>query len=187
MNVDPPRSGSCPGGSREAEVARLYDGRMWVHYGQAYVYGQEHPGELLARSFTGQANGICGAAEPGSLCLITGLHTGDVHIQVDVLDSEPELDADWEEAVEVSFRPGIGGASLIDWNGNTVVDLGLDDRDYRVRYCARGMQLGRDLDTLGEGEPVDSYAIYFWPAPPAPDQIIRRTSPTAAYWHAAWK
>jgi hypothetical protein len=30
---------------------------------------------------------------------------------------------------------------------------------------------------------MDVYGLWFWPAPPAPDAIIRQTSAVAAYWH----
>ncbi|MEU8654232.1 hypothetical protein [Streptomyces sp. NPDC048737] len=56
--------------------------------------------------------------------------------------------------------------------------------DYRVRYCARGTDRGRELDTRVTGEPqADSYLLQFWPAPPRSDRVIRQTSQTAAHWH----
>lgn len=45
------------------------------------------------------------------------------------------------------------------------------------------MDFGREIDTLGEVEPVDSYALMFWTADSAPDVILKQTSKTAAYWH----
>ncbi len=57
-------------------------------------------------------------------------------------------------------------------------------RDYRVRYYAKGMDAARELDTTGDdGRPVDSYKLVFWPALPAPDEVVKQTSNDAAYWH----
>ena len=38
--------------------------------------------------------------------------------------------------------------------------------------------------TLLEGEPaIDAYLLQFWPAPPAPDRVVKVTSKEAKYWH----
>ncbi|CAM5227570.1 hypothetical protein SMICM304S_11163 [Streptomyces microflavus] len=78
------------------------------------------------------------------------------------------------------------GTSLVQWAGEAAWDLQLPVSDYRVRFSARGMDQGRDLDTRSAKEPrADSYLLQFWPAPPGPDQVIRQTSEIAAYWHEA--
>ena len=47
------------------------------------------------------------------------------------------------------------------------------------------MDAGRDLDTTDEGEEApDRYLLQLWPAPQAPDAVVRQTGETAAYWHA---
>ncbi|MFJ2271880.1 hypothetical protein ACIO8F_40885 [Streptomyces sp. NPDC087228] len=74
--------------------------------------------------------------------------------------------------------------SLVQWASEAAWDLDLTPTDYRVRYCARGMDEGRELDTRVTGEPqTDSYLLQFWPAPPRPDRVIRQTSQNAAYRH----
>jgi hypothetical protein len=154
----------------------------WVHYGQIYVESGDRAGGL-PESFGGQANGLCGAAEPGALFLLTGLHTGLVGFAVELHDSAPPVDEIWEEVVEVSFHPA-GPAMLACWSGEDYWDLDLAEIDYRVRYCATGMDEGRAADTLVEDEQViDRYLLQFWPASPRPDRIIKQTSETAAYWH----
>ena len=68
--------------------------------------------------------------------------------------------------------------------GQAAYPLPLPAGNYRARYCTRGMQDGSDLDTSQDpGQPTDSYSLAFWPAPPAPDQIVKQTSDIAAYWH----
>lgn len=166
----------------------LFTGPMYVHYGQFYVEsGDAFADADLGNAFAGQANGICGGATPGVLALITGLHTGDVALRVEAAEGEPELDPSWEDVVEVSFAPR-GPVRLVQWAAGASFALDLPATDYRVRYCARGMDDGRDADTLLDGEPtVDSYLLQFWPAPAAPDAVVRQTSDAAGYFATAWR
>ncbi|WP_329137329.1 hypothetical protein OG552_27330 [Streptomyces sp. NBC_01476] len=161
-------------------------GEVHVHYSQIYV--ESDPDSLipdLSEAFAGQRGGLCGAAVPGVLWLITGLHTGNVGFVVEVHDEAPPLDPVWEEVVEVSFRPVSERTSLVQWAGEDAWDLDLAQTDYRVRYSARGMDAGRELDTRVAGKPqADSYLLQFWPAPPRPDHVVRQTSQIAAYWHS---
>lgn len=55
-----------------------------------------------------------------------------------------------------------------------------------MRYCGWGMDAGHQSGPPMDGEPlVDRYLLQFWPAPPAPDEILKQTSAQAAYWHDA--
>ncbi|HEX8005451.1 MAG TPA: hypothetical protein VF482_03390 [Trebonia sp.] len=154
----------------------------WVHYGQIYVQsGEDYPD--LAECFGGQSNGLCGAAMPGILYLITGLHTGQVGFTVELHDAPPPIDDSWQEIVEASFRP-MGKAGLAGWGGHGYWPLDLAEASYRVRYCGTGMDAARELDTRMEEDPeADRYLLQFWPAPPEPDRVIKQTSEAAAYWH----
>jgi hypothetical protein len=93
-------------------------------------------------------------------------------------------DETWEECVEVSFAPQ-AGAHLVDWDRNLVCALPLvAGQTYRARYQARDMDAGHAADTILENEsPVDAYLLSLWPAPAAPDRIVRQTSAQADYWH----
>ncbi|MEL6383455.1 MAG: hypothetical protein AAFQ89_13575 [Cyanobacteria bacterium J06626_18] len=113
------------------------------------------------------------AAWPGFLYLVTGLHTVNVGFTLDVLDTPPPIDDVWEEIVEVSFNAGIGKITLFDWcGGEAICDIPLSPGTDRVRYCARGMGEGWELDTNIK-EPVDFYYLAFWPAPQAPDAVLK--------------
>ena len=164
-------------------MARIFEGRLHVHYGQAYVEPYDSPGIGLDDSFRGQSNGLCGAASPGSLFLITGLHTGYVGFTLDVLDAPPSIDKTWEEIVEVPFTAGTAKVALFEWGGESICDVPLSPGTYRVRYCARDMERGSEVDTYIEGKPVDFYYLAFWLAAPAPDTVVKQTSEVAAYWH----
>lgn len=160
-------------------------GEVHVHYGQIYVASDpDHAIPDLSEAFAGQSGGLCGAAVPGALWLVIGLHTGNVGFTVEVHDEDPLLDPAWEDVVEVSFHPVSERTSLVQWAGEAARDLNLTRTDYRVRYCAQGMDEGRKLDTRVAGKPqADSYLLQFWPAPPRADRVVRQTSQKAAYWH----
>jgi len=102
---------------------------------------------------------------------------------VEVFGSPPELDRSWEEIVETSFLARLPVA-LYQWGEASGQPLPLTAGQYRARYSARGMQAGNDQDTLvGDVPTVDEYLLQLWPAPAAPDQVIRQTSEVSAYWH----
>lgn len=166
-------------------MRRPVEGEVHVHYSQLYVESDpDSHGPDSAEAFAGQSSGLCGAAIPGTLCLTTGLHTGDVGFTVEVHDVAPPLDPTWEDVAEVSFRPVSDSTSLVLWGGEGSWDLGLEQTDYRIRYCAQGMDAAHEVDTRLDGEPqLDRYLLQFWPAPPAPDRVVRQTSGMAAYWH----
>jgi hypothetical protein len=162
----------------------VFDTRLQVQYGQAYVFSGEadETGDMEAY-FRGQENGLLGAALRGALFLMTGLHTGHVQFRVEVAAAEPALDESWEECVEASFEPE-GAVQIVDWDGNLVCDVPLGLQPHRVRYHARGMDAGHEADTILEDEaPVDQYLLAFWPAPIAAERIIRPTSEQPDYWH----
>jgi hypothetical protein len=98
----------------------VFDGRLHVHYGQAYVFsGDADETADMEACFRGQTSGLIGAALPGELFLLTGLHTGEVAFRVEVASFEPSLEGAWEECVEVSFEPA-GEARLVDWDRDLV-------------------------------------------------------------------
>lgn len=166
-------------------MRRPVEGEVFVHYGQIYVESDpESFGPDLAEAFAGQRAGLCGAAIPGALWLTTGLHTGDVGFTVEVHEEPPALDPRWEDVVEVSFRPVSADSRLVQWAGEDVWELDLEETDYRVRYCAKGMDQANRKDTRMDDEPqLDCYLLQFWPAPPDTDRVLRHTSKIAAYWH----
>ncbi|MFH8976254.1 hypothetical protein [Streptomyces sp. NPDC017890] len=164
----------------------VYSGELHVSHGQFYVDSRRDgggPGRPPACA--GQTNGLCGAAVPGHLLLVTGLHTGRVGLTVEVHGAAPPLDDDWEDVVEASFRPASASTVVLPWGDGPLCALDLVPSDHRVRYCGRGMDRGREEEAavLEGGPPVDHYLLQFWPAPPAADLVVRQTSHSAAYWH----
>ncbi|MDQ0964523.1 hypothetical protein QFZ66_008401 [Streptomyces sp. B4I13] len=166
-------------------MRRPVAGEVHVHDRQIYVESDpDSPRPDLSKALAGQNGGLCGAAVPGVILLSTALYTGDVGFVVEVHDDAPALDPVWEDVMEVSFRPASQRTRLVQWDGEAAWDLGLTRTDYRVRYCARGMDEGGELPTRVTGEPqADSYLLQFWPAPPRPDHVVRHTSWTAGHLH----
>jgi hypothetical protein len=167
-------------------VPIVFDQEIHVHYGQFYVEsGSGWAADPLNESLGGQVNGLCGVAVPGQLFLITGFHTGSTRVTVEVLDAHAPIGDEWEDVIEASFLPATARVALVQWAGAASWPLPLASIDYRVRYSATGMDRARERDTLRAGEPLlDRYLLQLWPAPLAPDAVIRETSRCAAYWHA---
>lgn len=159
-----------------------------VSYGQFYVISDRDFPDL-SDSSAGQQNGLCGAAIPGALFLVTSTHTGRVRLRVELLDTDPgEADPEWEEVVEASFLPTEDDVRLEEWGGGGTWDLDLGGHAaYRVRYCATGMARHREVEWTEYGEPArDHYLMQFWPVDSetqAPDAVLRQTTAEADYWH----
>lgn len=160
----------------------LFDGELPVHYGFFFLMsGDDLPD--LATSCSGQANGLCGAAHPGSLAFVTGLHTGPLPLRVEAHPAEPGLAEDWDDVVEVPLRTTTAHLVLQAFQDQAPVRLPAPG-DYRVRYCGAGIDEGAAADTRSPGSPpVDRYLVQLWPAAPAPDAVVRQGSARAAYWH----
>ena len=162
----------------------LFEGVVHLHYGFIFVLppGMDQPDLIGSRG--GQVNGLCGAASTGALALVTGLHTGAAPLRVECVDSAPDMDAAWEDAVEVSFHTDHLELSL--WTFDHAYPFVLPGvGDFRVRYCAAGMDAARRQDCRLDGDPIlDRYLLQFWPAPAAADAIVRQSSELAGYWHS---
>ncbi len=163
-------------------MAVLFEGEVPVQYGFMFLSSVEEQPDLM-ETRSGQQNGLCGAAVPGVLSLVTGLHTGRVPLVVEWHDAEPALDPQWEDVVEVPFVPTRQALALTSFQD--LFDVRLPAvTTLRARYCGTGMDAGHRLDTLMEDEPVvDRYLLQLWPDVPRPDSVVRETSAYAGYWH----
>jgi len=164
-------------------VSVIYDGPMPVHYGFIFLVPEgEEPGDLtLARQ--GQVNGLCGTRTPHQVSLITGLHTGAVPLRVEWSGEEPALGDEWEDVVEASVELTSAAGSLQSFEDFYDIEWPATGW-HRVRMSATGMDAGKDLDTTGEDDDApDRYLLQLWPAPEAPDAVVRQASEIAAYWH----
>ncbi|WP_055409342.1 DUF6461 domain-containing protein [Frankia sp. ACN1ag] len=126
------------------------------------------------------ANGLV-TVVPGGAVIRTGQAEGTVRIRLRVLaEPPPDPDSprpggwnlrDWDEVVEVSWHADVGSASVVSSDGTPAAEALREQTppwsgDYRLRVAARG----RDDANRGE-----SYELWVWPAPPAPELVRRRT------------
>jgi hypothetical protein len=160
----------------------LYSDRLNVHYGQFYVEPADGDFVDMDQALAGQSNGICGAAQSGRLFIITGIHTGSVHVTVERLSNEPPVDDSWEEIVECSFTHSASSLFLREWAAEAEYKLDLAPGTYRVRYCAKSMLADWQLQD-GDG-PLQVYLLQFWPEKARADEVLKVTGECAQYWHS---
>lgn len=160
----------------------LFDGDVHVHYRFIYLLPFDTDDPEFFEAHGGQANGLCGAGAPGVLSMITGTHTGNVPVRVELHDEAPAVDEQWEDVVEVSLAaaPEVYWLTAFDW-GEEIGTISAGS--YRARWCATRMDEGYDGARTDEDPETDRYLLQLWPAPPAPDAVVRQGSDCAAYWH----
>ncbi|NKY38624.1 hypothetical protein HGA02_03525, partial [Cellulomonas septica] len=131
----------------------------------------------------GQRNGLCGAAFPGALSFVVGLHTGSVPVRIELHDDAPPPDPDWEDVVEASVTPVEGEPyALTSFGAAEPLDLPTA-RSLRARWSAHGMDEAHQGGPEDGEPPLDRYLLQLWPAPPAADEVVRCGSGMARYWH----
>ena len=121
-------------------------------------------------------NGLA-CVRPGGIVVFTGISSGPVLVAVDARDTPPEsLDiGDWEEVVEISTHAPVGRmvvSGVFSDAPPLPVLTTAGPGDYRVRLHARGRDSAVDL---GVTEPTEDYLVIAWPAPPAPEAIMKRS------------
>ncbi|MFJ6416528.1 hypothetical protein [Paeniglutamicibacter sp. NPDC091659] len=177
---------STPTNMTPGDRVTLFDGTIHVAYGQFYILPEGDYDIDMDEAFRGQSNGLCGAAAHPGVFFITGMHTGHVGLSVHLNDSEPALDQEWEEVVEVPYEV-TEGICLTEWGGPSLDRLAIPLGRYRLRYAGIKMDEGHEQDCILEEEnTVDRYRIDLWPATGSTgDRIIRQHGEQAAYWHCS--
>lgn len=135
--------------------------------------------------FADQANGLVGASSPHGVYAHLSRWGGGSAVRIELLDAEPPLDDEWEDVVEVStVVPAGASPAWSSWAGESGGPLDLPPGSYRLRSSARGRDAGAE-DEFADGV-VDHYLLQLWPAPSAPDAVVRTTSDNAAAFHRDW-
>jgi hypothetical protein len=111
----------------------------------------------------------------GVVTVLTGIHTGTVHVTVARHESEPAPDdGDWQECVEISAHSASGDLmvrGLMDDLDEELPVLSFDGPgDYRLRIHARGRDTAVDL---APDEVTEWYLIQVWPACVGPATVLR--------------
>jgi hypothetical protein len=112
-------------------------------------------------------NGLV-AGQRGAALITTGIHTGQVRVSAEVLQSPPgQADTDdWDDVAEVSMQALTSSLVLRGPTSASALNIPLPGPGhYRIRVHARG----RDANIDGVAfEPTEDYRIILWPAPPGP-------------------
>ena len=164
----------------------LFDGRPRVSHHQIHFEPMEvaHGDGMLpapSENFNGQRNGLCGTALPDRMCLMTGRHTGEVSLRIDLFSEAPPLDAGWEDIVEASFQVVHGRVLLAPLLSDQSWPLDLPLGCYRVRCLASGR---RDEMVRTPGDPAERILMQWWREPgPRADEILKVGSDSARAAH----
>ena len=165
----------------------IFSGLMCTSYSQMYIISGDYAAGLMSYdAFRGQSNGLCGGVVPGGLYLRLGLHTGNLHMTVEVHDSAPAVDASWEEVVEAPCYFNTPPISLQGWDGDSYLELPLAEGAYRARFCVKGYGLSEAEDRFADPS-IECYCLVLWPEPSRPDEVIKQTSADAIFNHEKFR
>lgn len=163
----------------------LFDGVVQTSYGQFDLIWDDGIGfdGDFEKFFAGQANGLVGAAHRDGVYLNLARYGGGSQMRIELCDAEPAMADDWADVVEVSSAiPTDSSPHWESWAGEQSGALDdLPPGSYRLRVGARGRDEGRDGEFADHL--VDWYLLQLWPAPSAPDAVVRVSSEDARYWH----
>jgi hypothetical protein len=167
----------------------IFEGEVRADHGHFFLDSrpEQASGDVvdLSDAFAGQCSGLCGAAFPGFLYMLTGLRFGGVGLRMERHEEAPAPPgAGWEEVAEVSFEPRSDDTVLLAGDGQEAWPLALGAVPYRVRHCVTGMDAGNAADQRSPEEPlIERWLMQWWPAPAAPDAVLRQTSDVATRSH----
>lgn len=138
-----------------------------------------------AAAFARQVNGLLGAALAGALVLTTGAAVGDVQVRVVLHGGEPPLQPGWQDVVEASFVPTGAEVIFTTLAFTTSCLFTLPAPSYRA--CWSGCGMGDDYDgAVGPQDAVvNVFELALWPAPTAPDAVLRAESERGRSAHPA--
>ena len=131
--------------------------RIHVHYGFVAVGPKTDWNPHVVVAAEGQQNGLLGGRVQHSLTMVTGLHTGRLPFVVTWHDSPAPVDPEQEDVVEVSWT--IPDETMTVGAFDEFHDIDLPPGPSRARYSARGMDLGRAMDTAHEESAPDRYVL----------------------------
>ncbi|RZU72175.1 hypothetical protein EV384_0519 [Micromonospora kangleipakensis] len=159
---------------------------VYTDYGQLTLeWGEEIWDGDADRFFKDQQNGLVGAAVSGNVVILLARRSGGSAVRIVLKASEPRANADWEDVLEASFDLPPGRVMRWStWAGESGGSLAVPPGQYRLRASA----VGRDAGVQNEfaDEVADRYLLELWPAPAAPDAVLRVGSDDARRWHQTW-
>ena len=171
----------------------LYSGNIFTNYSQFNIELEDPDDSLLSDGpFYKQENGLCGAAAAGRLFFTAEPKDSLIKLEIEMHESEPAINDQFDEIVEVSFTRGPNEVYLCEWAHEEEHPLNIPEDDYRVRYSVKGFDLDYDYENMEEPDdedevlppfPGQEYLIQLWPSFDQEDKIIKKSSKLAEYWH----
>ncbi|MYT74488.1 MULTISPECIES: hypothetical protein [unclassified Streptomyces] len=146
------------------------DGRpvpVWVHCAHFYLADPDLGTDRLPGPDSA-SDGILALGTDGG-CVLTGLHTGYVHVTVRPHTVAP-APAGTEACAEAGFLSTTGRLNVHSWEDGSIDELpnlaAAGPGRYRLRVRAQGRALGRRLDSRAPEAPVvESYLLETWTVP----------------------
>jgi hypothetical protein len=163
--------------------------RLRVSFGQYAIYDPEVGPDAVPPLPERIGNGAAVTATDG-VCLVSGLHTGDIWITAETWTASPPLELDgWDDVVEVAYTATTDAALVGELDGDSRDDLpnllASGPGTYRLRISVRGRAAGQKLDHLKRDEdPVEEHRLQMWPADLADETIHKATDEVGAYWRS---
>ncbi|MGX8910279.1 hypothetical protein ACR820_34580 [Streptomyces netropsis] len=149
---------------------------MQVAYRLYYLVGKDSDIFHREKDATDRAlaSNSLAAAAPEHLTVITGTHTGNIRLSVELRSDEPEPPApQWETAIDVSLYSTSGRLWLSEWAGELIDTAGnlahAGSGWYRVRVQARGRDRGAAQGAVQAW--VEEHQLTIWPAAPDHDKV----------------
>jgi hypothetical protein len=175
-------------------MVTLFSRFVEIEYSVLLINGSHSSVNFHAEGFVGQKNGLLGVSVADAIVLRFGMAAGDIHTHIMLADFAPDLESKWEEVVEASWSYS-GEHELMLCEGtpaDRVEKIPLSAGTYRLRFCimncglegSRWVNAALQKTPLGPPEPPESCELVLWPAPFAPEAILKVTQPVARAWHS---
>jgi hypothetical protein len=182
-------------------MARRFQTQVFVEYGQYLIMDAGSGIEVYPHC---TKNGIVNVV-PGAANVSTGLHTGRILVDVELVNSPPTLETGpWTDVVEVTFESIEGETRLFEPMGmgpQGIPPLIEHPGTYRIRFHVRGRDaVGWDSGigwpgdhapppdedgtwpTEIDGVPIEQHLLQVWPSPEGgPDLLYKTTDLVGAY------
>jgi hypothetical protein len=150
-------------------------GSMLIRSGETNISGGEN-------YFATQRNGLLGGAIYSRLSVHLGVHTGEVHVEVERHQQPPAIDESWEEIVEVSCYIDAAPVVLEGASPKHSLRLPLEKGWFRVRLCVVGFGESEKARIFDDPK-LERYKLIFWAADPRGDAILKQTSDEVIHRH----
>lgn len=155
---------------------------IFVDGGSMLIRSNEIKHSGSENHFGTHRNGLLGGSVYSRLSVQLGLHTGYVHVEVELHQQAPAIDESWEEIVETYCYIDPFPAVLEGADPQHSLRLPLVEGYYRARLCVVGFGESEKAQIFDDPK-LERYKLIFWPSDPRPDAILKQTNDEVIYRH----